>query len=114
MPCGLASEAYPALTQEKIFDNYSTKPQWRTTFRQIAKSLETSVKRMIKQQAVMSSTTCSIEIYSKLALILTNIFVASFTTPEKMGVKVETLPGPNGQDVSGILSQKSDLLTCPT
>ena len=99
--CGLSREAYPKLSKAELLERLKD-PEFKTEFLHIARRLEATVARRVKQQQVSKDEALICEVAAKLAFVLLGEFTIRFTVPDTMKIKTATLKGPEGNDLEGV------------
>jgi hypothetical protein len=109
--CGLGAEVWPLLTKEALVEKYHKSRDFRRQFREIAKRLALTVRRLFQQERVTNSAAVGLQVYTKLAFVTVKIFTAQWMPPNRIpGCKVVSLPNPEGgEELSGILLQRRGL-----
>ncbi|CAK0889498.1 unnamed protein product, partial [Prorocentrum cordatum] len=101
--CGLARCAYPSLSTLQVKEKFKGDPGFKTEFNHIRRSLATAVACKLKQQQITVSDELVLEVSTRMAFTLYNVFTTKFTAPDTMKVKVVKLRGPEGAHIEGAL-----------
>lgn len=104
---GIAKEAWPPKTVDELSEEYHANRDIKHTFDQMAQNIGGPVRHLMLQEQVQKSTELSMEVYSKLAFIVSGVFTTCFQPPASLGLKTVKVPNPEGgPDLVGVFCRR--------
>ena len=104
--CGVTSECFPKLRPAILKKKYVKEPSFKQEFDAMSARIDVSDRRRFLPGEVVDGFSCSVEVYTKLALIPLAAFQAKLGLATRVKVRITTIFDPEGNEISGVLVER--------